>query len=37
MQVHRAVTPAQLTGAFKAAFSAPGPSLVDVVCPIEDL
>jgi acetolactate synthase-1/2/3 large subunit len=37
MQVQRAEQPAQLAGAFKAAFSAPGPSLVDVVCPIEGL
>jgi acetolactate synthase-1/2/3 large subunit len=37
MQVQRAERPAQLAGAFKSAFSAPGPSLVDVVCPIEGL
>jgi acetolactate synthase-1/2/3 large subunit len=37
MQVQRAEQPAQLAGAFKSAFSAPGPSLVDVVCPIEGL
>jgi acetolactate synthase-1/2/3 large subunit len=35
--VQRVDQPAQLAGAFKAAFAAPGPSLVDVVCPIEDL
>ncbi len=37
MQVARVDQPAQLAGAFKAAFSAAGPSLIDVVCPIEDL
>jgi acetolactate synthase-1/2/3 large subunit len=37
MQVERVDRPDQLAGAFKTAFAAPGPSLIDIVCPIENL
>lgn len=37
IQVARVEQPSQLVGAFRSAFSSSGPSLLDIVCPIEDL